>query len=230
MAESMSTPTTISARNPVCKLCGGSQESGYMIRILSTAGLSKVLYSKFYKTTDIKISEDDTRSAVLCRSGVTFVDKLMMDQLIRRAQSVDNKPSIWSKLRIFCKAMRSTFTVFASAVEASIKGYATRKLRCGWAINKRGRKAYTTFTLRQNAACANILFFIFWVDYALEGSTFSLSKCDFSRLFHTERSWHTYRFTVVFVSGRPDLSSDMLWCKSIFFDLFWSVKLFITVE
>ena len=41
-----------------------------------------------------------------------------------------------------------------------------------------------------------------------EGSTFSLSKCDFSRLFHTERSWHTYRFTVVFVSGRQDLPSD----------------------
>ena len=33
--------------------------------------------------------------------------------------------------------------------------------------------------------------FFFWVDYALEGSIFSLSKCDFSRLFHTERSWHT---------------------------------------
>ena len=80
--------------------------------------------------------------------------------------------------------MRSTFTVFASAVEASIKGYATRKLRCGWAINKRGRKAYTTFTLRQNAACANILFFICWVDYALEGSTFSLSKCDFLSCAH----------------------------------------------
>ena len=36
-----------------------------------------------------------------------------------------------------------------------------------------------------------ISFFLFWVDYAPEGSTFSLSKCDFSRLFHTERSWHT---------------------------------------
>ena len=36
----------------------------------------------------------------------------------------------------------------------------------------------------------------------------SLSKCDFSRLFHTERSWRTYRFTVVFVSGRQDLPSD----------------------
>ena len=53
-----------------------------------------------------------------------------------------------------------------------------------------------------------ISFFLCWVDYALEGSTFSLSKCDFSRLFHTERSWHTYRFTVAFVSGRQDLPSD----------------------
>ena len=93
MTESMSTPTTISARNAVCKLCGGSHESGYMLRIFSTAGLSKVLYSKVYKTCGIKISEDDTRSAVLCRSGVTFVDKLMMDQFIRTAQSVDHKPS-----------------------------------------------------------------------------------------------------------------------------------------
>ena len=53
-----------------------------------------------------------------------------------------------------------------------------------------------------------ISFFLCGVDYSLEGSTFSLSKCDFSRLFHTERSWHTYRFTVAFVSGRQDLPSD----------------------
>ena len=53
-----------------------------------------------------------------------------------------------------------------------------------------------------------ISFFLCWVDYALEGSTFSLSKCDLSLLFHTERSWHTYRFTVVFVYGRQDLPSD----------------------
>ena len=53
-----------------------------------------------------------------------------------------------------------------------------------------------------------ISFFLCWVDCALEGSTFSLSKCDFSRLFHTERSWHTYRFTAVFASGQQDLPSD----------------------
>ena len=49
---------------------------------------SKDLYSKVYKTCGIKIFEDDTRSAVLCRSCVTFLDK--MDQFIWRAQSVDN--------------------------------------------------------------------------------------------------------------------------------------------
>ena len=38
---------------------------------------------------------------------------------------------------------------------------------------------------------------------------FFLSRCDFSRLFHTERSWYTYLFTVVFFfSGRQDLPSD----------------------
>ena len=52
--------------------------------------------------------------------------------------------------------------------------------------------------------------FFFWrVDYALEGSMFWLSKCDFSRLFHTERSWHAYWFSVVFwISGLHDLPSD----------------------
>ena len=42
-----------------------------------------------------------------------------------------------------------------------------------------------------------------------------------SRLFHIERSWHTYRFTVVFVSGRQDLPSDAR---------AYSLKLFITAE
>ena len=42
-----------------------------------------------------------------------------------------------------------------------------------------------------------------------------------SRLFHIERSWHTYRFTVVFVSGRQDLPSD---------SRAYSLKIFITAE
>ena len=60
-----------------------------MVRIFSKDGLSKDLCSKV--ACGINISEDDTRSAVLCRGGVTFVDK--MDQFIRRAQSVGNTPS-----------------------------------------------------------------------------------------------------------------------------------------
>ena len=74
--------------------------------------------------------------------------------------------------------------------------------------NKRGWYAYTTFTSWQNAAYSNKVVLICWVDYALEGSAFILSKCDFSRMFHTERPWHTYRFTAVIVSGRQDLPSD----------------------
>ena len=35
----MSTPATISSRNPVCRLCGGSHESHYMLRIFRKAGL-----------------------------------------------------------------------------------------------------------------------------------------------------------------------------------------------
>ena len=83
MAESMSTRMKISARR-FLQLCGCSHESRYILRISSKAGLSKDLYSKVSKTCGIKIS-------VLCRSGITFVDK--MDQFIWRAQSVDNMPS-----------------------------------------------------------------------------------------------------------------------------------------
>ena len=74
-------------------------------------------------------------------------------------------------------------------------------------------------------------FFLCWVDYALEGSTFSLSKCDFSgdfgRIrFHTERAWH-----ISIYCGYCFWSAGFaLWCKGIFFDLFGSVKLLITAE
>ena len=84
MAESMTTPTKISARNPFRRLCGGSHESRYMLCIFTKAGSSEDLCSKVYKSCGIKISEDDTRLAVLCKSCVTFVDK--MDQIIRRGE------------------------------------------------------------------------------------------------------------------------------------------------
>ena len=58
--------------------------------------------------------------------------------------------------------------------------------------------------------------FLCWVDYALEGSTFSLSKCDFSRLFHTERSWHCTHIDLLrflFLVSRicPLMQEQFLW-------------------
>ena len=89
--SSISTPTKISPRNPVCRLCGDSFESRCVLRIFSKAGSSKFLCVKVYKTCGIKISEDDTRSKVLCRGCVSFVNK--MEQFIQKAQSIENSPS-----------------------------------------------------------------------------------------------------------------------------------------
>ena len=69
--------------------------------------------------------------------------------------------------------------------------------------------------------------FFFWVNYALEGSMFWLSKCDFSRLFHTGRSWHVID-SLWFLNFWS--SWFALWCKSVFFNLFWSVKLFLSLN
>ena len=208
MAESMTTPTKISARNPLCRLCGGSHKCLYMLQIFSKTGLSKDLCSKVYKTCGIRPYKNFW--------GRYEVSSVMYEwRFIRRQSgsvysesSICRQHAVWFELRIFCKAMRSTFTVFTSAVEASIKRYATRKLRCsGWAAIKEGGRP--TFTSCQSAARSNTFSFsLCWVHYAREGSKFSLSRCDFSRLCHTKRSWHTYRCTVVFVSGRQDLPSD----------------------
>ena len=59
-----------------------------MLRIFSKAGSGKDLCANVHKTCGIKISEDDTRSKVLCRSCVSFVNK--MEQFIQRAQSIGN--------------------------------------------------------------------------------------------------------------------------------------------
>ena len=48
----------------------------------------------------------------------------------------------------------------------------------------------------------------------MEGYTFSLSKCDFSRMFHTERSWHiSIDCSYCFLVGRicPLMQAHFLW-------------------
>ena len=72
MAESMSASTKISARNPVCKLCGGSHDIRYMLRIFSKAGLSKDVYLKFHKTCGNAIKFLRTIRGQQCYVGVAL--------------------------------------------------------------------------------------------------------------------------------------------------------------
>ena len=154
MAESMSTPRKISARNPVRRLCGGSHQSRYMLSIFSKARSSKDLCSKVYESCGIKISKDDTRLAVLCRSCVTFVDK--MDQFIRRARSVDNTPSYlnseYSVKRCVHRLRISHRSVYL------YQRICQPKASMQMSRNIRGWQAYTPFSSCQNAAPSNKFF------------------------------------------------------------------------
>ena len=133
--------------------------------------------------------------------------------------------AVWSKLRIFCKAMRSTFTVFTSAIEESIKGYATWKLWCGWAAIKGGDRP-TRLLPHTKKLLVPIRFFPLLGRLCSGRFYISLSKCDFRSLFHAERWVHISIYCGFYLWS----AGFSLWCKSIFFDLFWSVKLFIVVE
>ena len=98
-----------------------------MPRIFSKAGLSKDLYSRVNKTCDnvIEVSENDTRSAVLCWGGVIFVCKT--DQFIWRAQSVDNTLSdLNSEYSVKPCVQLLSLSSHQPSKLPSIKGYATR--------------------------------------------------------------------------------------------------------
>ena len=75
---------------------------------------------------------------MLCRGGVTFVNK--MDQFIWGAQSVDNTPSdLNSKYSVKrCVQLSPPSLHQPSKRSVYIKGYATRKIRCGRAAIKGG--------------------------------------------------------------------------------------------
>ena len=84
------TPTKITTRNPVCRLCGGCQDTRHMVRIFSKAGTSKNLCAKIKKLCGVEVSEDDGNSKVLCRQCVAFMNK--MEDFIVKAQSLQEKP------------------------------------------------------------------------------------------------------------------------------------------
>ena len=68
-----------------------------------------------------------------------------------------------------------------------------------------------------------ISFFLCWVNYALKGSTFSVNKCLVSH-------WEVMAHISIYCGFCLWSAGFALWCKSIFFDLFWREKLFIAAE
>ena len=83
------TPRKISARNPVCRLCGNANETQHMLRIFSKSGKEKDLCFKVQKTCCIQITEDDTDSKVICRTCEAFVYK--MYDFIQRGQAIQTQ-------------------------------------------------------------------------------------------------------------------------------------------
>ena len=53
------TPTKITIRSPVCRICGASRESRHVVRIFGKAWSTKDMCSKLRKTCGVNISEDD---------------------------------------------------------------------------------------------------------------------------------------------------------------------------
>ena len=88
MAENQDTPIKISAKNPVCRLCCEPKERRYVIQIFHKAGLTQELMQKVKLSCGICISENDTKSKVLCRSCVSFVNK--MCDFIRKVRRLQN--------------------------------------------------------------------------------------------------------------------------------------------
>ena len=75
-----------------------------------------------------------------------------------------------------------------------------------FACQKGFGRQHTAFTLCQNAAFSNE-FFLWWVDYALEGLVLT-EKMWFLALISYRGSWHAYWFSAVIVSCHCDLPSD----------------------
>ena len=103
MAENQDTPIKISAKNPVCRLCCEPKERRYVIQIFHKAGLTQELMQKVKLSCGICISENDTKSKVLCRSCVSFVNK--MCDFIRKVRRLQNNYDETSDEAPFCKAL-----------------------------------------------------------------------------------------------------------------------------
>ena len=91
MAESK-TPTKISARNPVCRLCHETKDRRHVIRVFNKTGFDQELCQKVELSCGIHINENDRSSKVLCRSCVLFVNKIC--EFITKVRRLQNDESV----------------------------------------------------------------------------------------------------------------------------------------
>ena len=221
-------------REPHCRFCKKSLISGKRINTVPVFGVSR------NKTLLVDSGQDSVVLAQAFESlrypleqGESFSDLSCLTcarQAARLARSASNLTSPYNERTWNAKG---TDTITTSpereapkTVQRDQQRFDRRQELHLWvfiAIKGGGRP--TRLLPHAKMVLVHISFFFCWVDYVLGGSTFSLSKCDFSRLIHTERSWHTYRFSVVYVSGRQDFPYDVR-----AFSLTRSVKLFIGAE
>ena len=81
---------------------------------------------------------------------------------------------------------KGTDTIMTSPEREASK-ISTKRSAAGFDSRQELHGRPTRLLLYSKMLLVPISFFLCGVDYSLEGSTFSLGKCDFSRLFHTER-------------------------------------------
>ena len=156
---------------------------------------------------------------------------------------VDFAKSRWSPVRGFKTSLASSVCYLTSrcnertwnaegtdtimtSPEREASKISTKRSAAGFDRRQELHGRPTRLLLYSKMLLVPISFFLCGVDYSLEGSTFSLSKCDFSLLFHTGRSWHVSIYCDFCVCS----VGFALWWDSISFVLFWSIKLFIVAE
>ena len=190
-----------------CRFCKKSLISGKRINTVPVFG--SVVLAQAFESSRFALEQGESFSDLSCLTCSRRV------RVVRLASSVSNLTSPCNE-----RTWKAKDTIMTSPEceppKTSTKRSAALRAPTGITplgiypvfIASKGARRPTRHLPHAKMLLVPISFFLCWVDYAVEGSTFSLSKCDFSRLFHTERSWHTYRFTVVFVSGWQDLPSD----------------------
>ena len=199
-------------RKPHCRLCKKSLISSKRINTVPVFGVSRsknllvdsgqdsIVLAQAFESLSFSLEQGESFSDLSCLTCAW--------QATHLTSSASNLTSPCNERTWNVKGTDTITTFPEREAPKTVQRDQQRFNRLGVFIAIKGGGRLTWLLPHAKMVLVPISFFFCWVDYAPESSTFSLSKCDFSRLFHTERSWHTYRFTVAFISGRKELPSD----------------------